>query len=148
MPQEPLGTGLIERAIEEARKNGGLCVKLKYNKEEERTTESDQQTMQKRAAVDVSPIGIFASEIREHLKNSRMSLKEDGGNVPKTPAFVNAKRRIINDSTGKEACSVCGNVLVYGDIYYQIDLADFGSTRHTDKVCASCKESIGEKVYG
>lgn len=148
MPQEPLRSGLIERAIEEARKNGGLCVRIKYNKEEESKPATELPSMQKRAAVDVSPIGIFASEIREHLKNLRMSLNEDGGNVPKTHAFVNAKRSIIDDSTGKEACSVCGNVLVYGDIYYQIDLADYGSTMHTDKVCASCKEKIGEKVLG
>ena len=148
MPQEPLWTGLIERAIEEARKNGGLFVRLTEKKEEESKTEADQPTMQKRAAVDISPIGIAASEIREHLKNSSRGFNADGVKIPKTQAFVNAKRSICNDNTGKETCSVCGNVLVYGDIYYQIDLADYGSTRHTDKVCASCKESIGEKVYG
>lgn len=148
MPQEPLRPGPIERAIEEARKNGGLCVRLIDKKEEESTTAAERPTMQKRAAVDVSPIGIVSSEIREHLQNPSRALKADGGKIQNTHAFWNAKRSICNDATGKETCGICGNILAYGDVYYKIDLSDYGSTRHTDKVCALCKETIGDKVFG
>lgn len=141
MPQEPLKTGSINRIIEEAGHNGGIAVCIKPNEESVSQPKEDKPQMQKRAAVDLSPLEMAIAEISEYLSSAR---KKPLGKT----SLTTTKRSACTDETGKEKCGVCGKELAYGDVFYALDLADFGYSKHTDKVCAFCKDSICDKVFG
>lgn len=141
MPQEPLKPGIINRIIEEAGRNGGIAVCIKPNEESVSQPKEDKPQMQKRAAVDLSPLDMAIAEISEYLSSDRKNP------LGKT-SLTTTKRRAYKDDTGKENCGVCGKELTYGDVFYEIDLSDFGYSKHTDKVCAFCKYTICDKVFG
>ena len=127
--------------MEEARRNGGFAVCVKPREAAKPQAEEEQPQMKKRAMGDVSPLGMAIAEISERL--SKTSRKTIG----KT-SLTSTKRSACIDDTGSERCGVCGNVLAYGDIFYAIDLANFGYSKHTEKVCAFCKDTICDKVIG
>ena len=141
MPQEPLKTGSVERGIEEARLNGGLAVYITSREEAKTQAKEERPQMKKRTMGDVSKLGMAIAEISEHLsKNTRKT-------VGKT-SLTSTKRSTCEDDTGSDKCGVCGNVLAYGDVFYAIDLANFGYSKHTERVCALCKDTICDKVLG
>ena len=141
MPQEPLKTGSIERTIEEARRNGGLAVCIKPREEANPQAKEELPQMKKRAIGDVSTLGMAIAEISEHLSKTT---RKTGGKT----SLTSTKRSTCTDDKGREKCGVCGNVLAYGDVFYAIDLANFGYSKHTEKVCALCKDTICDKVIG
>lgn len=140
MPFEKIDASRVERAVAEARLSGGSLVAVKTDAILGKTEEQNEISygQEKRDVYTLTPIDIVAGEIKERL------LKEDAEGLAKS--LKNTKRGFCKDQKGNGTCGICGTPIGYGDGFVEVDLADYGSSS-TDRLCATCMDSICEKVF-
>lgn len=56
------------------------------------------------------------------------------------------KTEVVETMESKDKCGVCNRRLELGDVYYTVNLADFGCKVNTNKVCGECIEAIKKSL--
>lgn len=61
---------------------------------------------------------------------------------PKT--LDSLRQEVVDNMEGKVKCDVCGKKLSLGDVYYTVNLAVYGCSTPTERVCGLCLDSVRE----